>query len=82
MTCRDQRLIAGLADHKRRAGCAPAQSNAGGQIVEHDDALARIAQRVDHVAADITGAAGDAGSSLRSTCVRVSPYRDLMNTAL
>ena len=32
---------------------------AGRQIVEHDDALAGVDQRVDHVAADIAGAAGD-----------------------
>ena len=31
----------------------------GAQVVEHDDALAGVAQSVDHVAADIAGAAGN-----------------------
>ena len=32
---------------------------AGREIVEHDDPLAGVEQRMDHVAADIAGAAGD-----------------------
>ena len=55
---RDQRLVAGLADDQRHAlGDRPVE--AGREIVEHDDALARRDQRIDHVAADVAGAAGD-----------------------
>ena len=54
----DQRLVAGLADDERHAlGDRPVE--AGRQIVEHDHALAGIGELVDHVAADIAGAAGD-----------------------
>ena len=55
---RHQRLVAGLAlDERHALGDRPVE--AGGQVVEHDDALARRDQRVDHVAADVAGAAGD-----------------------
>ena len=54
----DQRLVAGIADDQRHAlGDRPVE--AGGQVVEHDDRLAGLDQRMDHVAADIAGAAGD-----------------------
>ena len=53
-----QRLVAGLADHERHPlRHRPIES--GREIVEHDHALAGIDQRVDHVASDIAGAAGD-----------------------
>ena len=55
---RDQGLVAGLADHQRHAaGDRPVE--AGGQIVEHDRALACRDQRVDHMASDVARAAGD-----------------------
>ena len=54
----DQRLIAGLAEDQRHAlGDRPVE--AGREVVEHDDLLARRDQRIDHVAADVAGAAGD-----------------------
>ena len=55
---RDQRLIAGLADDERHR-LGQRQSKAGREVVEHDDPLAGIDQRMHHVAADIAGAAGD-----------------------
>ena len=55
---RDQRLVAGLADDKRHV-LRHRPVEAGRQIVEHHHALAGIDERVDHVAADIAGAAGD-----------------------
>ena len=54
----DQRLVADVADdrqHPRGQG----RGEAGGQVVEHDDALAGIDQRVHGMASDITCAAGD-----------------------
>ena len=71
----DQRLVAGLADDERHAlGNGPVE--AGGQIVEHDDALAGVDQRMDHVAADIAGAAGD------QDCHAVQPYSESINIRL
>ena len=59
---RDQRgharLIAAVADDERHAR-RHRPVEAGRQIVEHHHALAGIDQRVNHVAADIAGAAGD-----------------------
>ncbi len=54
----DEFRITGLADDQRHAlGNRPIKT--GGKIVEYGHALTRIAQRVDHMAADIAGAAGD-----------------------
>jgi hypothetical protein len=54
----NQRIVAGLADDEGNAArYRPFES--GGQIVEHDDALAAFDEGVNHVAADITGAASD-----------------------
>ncbi len=54
----DQRLIAGLADDQRHIlGDGPLE--AGREIVEHDNRLAGVDQLIDHVAADIAGAASD-----------------------
>jgi hypothetical protein len=54
----DQRLVAGLADDQRHTlGHGPLE--AGREIIEHDDVLAGIDQLIDHVAADIPGAASD-----------------------
>ncbi len=55
---RDQRLIADIADDKWHAR-RHRPVEAGREIVEHDHTLAGVEQRVDHVAADIAGAAGD-----------------------
>ena len=53
-----RRLIAGLADDERnRLGHGPVE--AGRKIVQHDDGFAGIDERMNHVAADIAGAAGD-----------------------
>ena len=54
----NQGIVAGLADDEGNAArYRPFES--GGQVVEHDHALAAFDEGVDHVAADITGAAGD-----------------------
>ena len=53
----DQRAIAGVADHERRAEDGVAK--AGAEIVEHDDVFAAFAQLPRDVAADVAGAAGD-----------------------
>jgi hypothetical protein len=51
-------IVAGVADDERNvARYRPFES--GGQVVKHDHALAAFDEGVDHVAADITGAAGD-----------------------
>ncbi len=55
---RYQILIPRLADDERDAPCdRPIET--GRKIVENDDALAGRDERVDHVAADVAGAAGD-----------------------
>ena len=53
----EERLIANIALDKSALAAIP-PTEAGGQIVEHHDLFARIDQGVDHVAADIAGAAG------------------------
>ena len=54
----DEVLIAGLADDQRyAAGDRPIE--AGGQVVEHDRAIARRDQRVDHMTSNVARAAGD-----------------------
>ena len=58
ISLRDQRLIADVADDERHAR-RHRPVEAGGEVVEHDHALAGVDQRVDHVAADVAGAAGD-----------------------
>ena len=58
MVAGQERLIAEVAldsGDVRRDG----RAKAGGQIVDHDDAFARVEQRQDHVAADIAGSARD-----------------------
>ena len=51
-------LIAGVTDDKQGAlGYRPIE--AGRKIVEHHDTLAGIEERVNHVASDISSAAGD-----------------------
>ena len=54
---------------------ATAQSKAGRQIVEHDHALAGIDELVDHVAADIAGAAGDQDCHVRLCFGSPTPIR-------
>jgi hypothetical protein len=54
----DKLLIAAFADDERHVrGDRPVV--AGGQIVEHDHALAGLEKLEHHMAADIAGAAGD-----------------------
>ena len=71
---RHTRLVSGFPDHERRA-LRHRPIEAGGEIVEHHHALAGIDQRVNHVAADIAGAAGDqdrhARCSLKSSAIAV-----------
>src|SRR6202043_237047 len=70
-----QRLVAGLADDQRHAlGDRPVEARR--QIVEHDHALAGIGELVDHVAADIAGAARD------QNCHVGQPYSQSVNTTL
>src|SRR6202040_1683463 len=72
---RHQRLIAGLADDQRPPlGDRPVEARR--QIVEHDHALAGIGELVDHVAADIAGAARD------QDCHVGQPYSQSVNTTL
>ena len=54
----DERLIADVADD-RQHWLRQGRGEAGGQVVEHDDALAGIDQRMHGVAADISCAARD-----------------------
>ncbi len=53
----DQCLVADLPDHQR--GVEHGLAKAGAEVVEHDDAFARLAQLAHDVAADVAGAAGD-----------------------
>jgi hypothetical protein len=62
LVLRDQRgharLISDVADDERRAlRYRPIET--GRVVVEHHDALAGIDERMNHVASDIAGAAGD-----------------------
>ena len=54
----DEILVAGIADEQRHA-FGQERGETGGQIVDHDDAFAGFRQRMNHVASDIAGAAGD-----------------------
>ena len=54
----DEILVAGIADEQRHP-LRQEGGKAGGQVVDHDDALAGFHQRQNHVAADIAGASGD-----------------------
>src|SRR5262249_34381720 len=67
-----ERLVAGVTDDKGGAlRYRPIET--GAEIIEHHDALAGIQQRVNHVASDVAGTAGDqdshAGGSLMSLCI-------------
>ncbi len=53
----DQVLVAGIADEQRHA-FGQERGEAGGEIVDDDDALAGIDQRMNHVTSDIAGTAG------------------------
>ena len=54
----DQRLVPGVADHHGHAlGDRPGE--AGGEVVEHSDPLPRVGEGMDHVASDVSGAAGN-----------------------
>ena len=66
---RHERLVPGVTDDKRGA-LRHRPIETGAEIIEHHDALAGIEERVNHVASDVAGAAGDqdshAGGSLMS----------------
>jgi hypothetical protein len=52
------RLVSGIADDERRARRhRPVES--GGQIIEHHDLVSGLEEGVNHVAADVAGAARD-----------------------
>ena len=59
----DQFLVADIADKQQRVG-RQRGTEAGRQVVQHDHWLAGVGQRVNHVAADIPGAAGDQNGHL------------------
>jgi hypothetical protein len=61
----------GLADEGNAHGDRPLKS--GRKIVEHDDALAGREERVEHVAADVAGAAGDQNRHLCCPLLVVCP---------
>ena len=54
----DELLIADVADDERGIG-RHRPAKAGRQVVEDDDALATVEELEHHVAADVTGSAGD-----------------------
>src|SRR6188474_34416 len=54
----DQRLVADVTDDRQHR-CGQGRSKTGRQVVEHNDALTRIRERMHGVASDITCAAGD-----------------------
>ena len=54
----DEGLVAAVAGDQRHA-IRDGRGESGRKIVEHDDALAGVAELKYHVAADIAGAAGD-----------------------
>ena len=54
----DQVLVGGIADEQRHA-FGQEGGKTGRQVVDHDDAFAGVHQRMNHVASDIAGAAGD-----------------------
>ena len=58
-----QLLVAGIADEQRHR-LRQRGTETGGQVIQHDNRLAGIHQRENHVAADITGAAGDQNGHL------------------
>ncbi len=53
-----QRLISSFTDHEGRA-FRNGPTKAGGEIIEHYDAFTGVDQFMNHLAADIAGAAGD-----------------------
>ena len=54
----DEVLVAGIADEQRNA-LGQELGEAGGQVVDHDDAFAGLHQRLNHVTSDIAGTAGN-----------------------
>ena len=54
---RHQIAVAGRAGDEGN-GTGDQKAEAGGQVIEHDSPLARVDERMHHVAADITGTAG------------------------
>src|SRR5713101_5218622 len=73
---RHQCLISSFTDDERRAfGNGP--TKAGGEVIEHYDAFTGVDQFMNHLAADIAGAAGDQEchecDRLRSLCLPQFP---------
>ena len=60
----DQGAVADIACHERYI-VGHEGADAGGEIVENDDAVAGFTQREHRMAADIPGAAGDKDGGLR-----------------
>ncbi len=54
----DEILVAGIADEQRNA-LGQELGEAGGQVVDHDDAFAGFRQRLNHVTSDVAGTAGN-----------------------
>ena len=52
------RLVSGIADDERRAR-RHRPVEARGQIIEHDDLVSDLEEGVNHVAANVAGAAGN-----------------------
>src|SRR5262249_28764659 len=72
---RDQRshtrLVTDVADHERRAlRYCPIETCR--EVVEHHDALAGVDERMNHMASDIAGAAGDQDRHARARCYRLA----------
>jgi hypothetical protein len=77
---KDERIIARLTDDELYAfGYCPFESSR--QIVEHDHALAALDKGMDHVAADIPGAAGNQNGHEACSC-RVSSCLKLIGFIL
>ena len=71
----DEPLVADVA-YDRQHLLGQGGGEAGGQVVEHDDALAGIDQRVHGVASDIACAAGDQHRHGFRPLVWQKPYRE------
>ena len=54
----DEILVAGIADEQRNT-LGQELREAGGQVVDHDDAFAGFHQRLNHVTSDVAGTAGN-----------------------
>ena len=69
-----QLAVAGRADDERDVR-GQQESEAGAQIIEHDDVLAGIGQRVHHMASDVTGAARHQDRHAKTLCCHANAQR-------